>query len=104
MKKATKFVVETVSSFYEVHIVEAKNEEEARKIAENSDYNASKWLGQHISNITKYDERDLPRLKQIDSYFFEGVAKIDKSGHIVYVHPNNVEYKSPFTVNINELP
>ena len=75
MKK--KYVVETVSSFYEVHLVEAENEEEARFITENSDYNASKWLGQQVSNISEFDERDMPRLKNVDSYFFDGYATIE---------------------------
>ena len=75
MKK--KYVVETVSSFYEIHLVEAENEEEAKFITENSDYNASKWLGQQVSNISEFDERDMPRLKNVDSYFFDGYATIE---------------------------
>ena len=75
MKK--KYVVETVSSFYEVHLVEAENEEEARFITQNSDYNASKWLGQQVANISEFDERDMPRLKNVDSYFFDGYATIE---------------------------
>lgn len=75
MKK--KFVVETVSTFYEIHLVEAENEEEARFIAEHSDYNASKWLGQQVANITEFDERDMPRLKNVEEYFFEGYATIE---------------------------
>ena len=75
MKK--KFLVETVNTFYEVHLVEAENEEEARFITENSDYNASKWLGQQVANITEFDERDMPRLKNVEEYFFEGYATIE---------------------------
>ncbi|MFZ9241383.1 MAG: hypothetical protein ACO22R_09600 [Chitinophagaceae bacterium] len=91
MKK--KFVVETVSTFYEVHLVEAESEEEAKKIAGNSDYNASKWLGQQIANISEFKEEDLPRLKQIDSYFFDGYAGID-NGYLRY-------YRMDGTVNGN---
>ena len=78
-----KFVVETVNTFYEVHIVEAENEEEAQFIVQNSDYNASKWLGQQVANVSEFDERDLPRLRQVDSYFFEGVATIEDD-YLVY--------------------
>jgi hypothetical protein len=81
MKK--KFVVETVNTFYEVHLVEAENEEEAQFIVQNSDYNASKWLGQQVANVSEFDERDLPRLRQVDSYFFEGVATIEDD-YLVY--------------------
>ena len=72
-----KFVVETVNTFYEVHLVEAKNEEEAKFIVANSDYNASKWLGQQVANISEFDERDIPRLQSVDSYFFDGYATIE---------------------------
>ena len=75
MKK--KFVVETVSTFYEIHLVEAENEDEAKFIAANSDYNASKWLGQQVANISEFDERDMPRLEKVDSYFFGGYATIE---------------------------
>lgn len=75
MKK--KFVVETVNTFYEIHLVEAENEEEAKFIANNSDYNASKWLGQQVANITEFDERDMPRLKNVEEYFFDGYATIE---------------------------
>ena len=91
MKK--KFVVETVSTFYEVHLVEAENESEAEKIARNSDYNASKWLGQQIANISEFKEEDMPRLKQLDSYFFDGYAGND-NGYLRY-------YKMDGTVNGN---
>lgn len=72
-----KFVVETVNTFYEVHIVEAENEDEAQFIVQNSDYNASKWLGQQVANISEFDERDMPRLENVDSYFFDGYATIE---------------------------
>ena len=74
-----KFVVETVNTFYEVHLVEAKNEEEAQFIVKNSDYNASKWLGQQVANISEFDERDMPRLQSVDSYFFDGYATIEEN-------------------------
>ena len=67
-----KFVVESVCTFYEIHVVEAENQEMAAKIAAHSDYNASKWLGSQVANISKFKEKDLTRLKKVDSYFFEG--------------------------------
>jgi hypothetical protein len=83
MSEKKKFVIETVNTFYEVHIVEAENEEEAQLIVQHSDYNASKWLGQQIANISEFDKRDLPRLKNLDSYFFGGVATIEDD-YVVY--------------------
>jgi len=75
MKK--KFVVETVNTFYEVYLVEAEDQAEAEFIIQNSDYNASKWLGQQIAAINEFDERDLSRLMKVDSYFFNGYATIE---------------------------
>lgn len=89
-----KFVVESVCTFYEIHVVEAENEEMAAKIAAHSDYNASKWLGTQVANISKFKEKDLPRLKNVDSYFFEGYACVDDNGHLIYK-------KSDGTINGN---
>ena len=75
--KKQKFIVETISTFSEIHIVEAESEEQAQFIAKNSDYNASKWLGQQVANISEFDERDMPRLEKVDSYFFGGYATIE---------------------------
>jgi hypothetical protein len=79
-----KFVVESVCTFYEVHVVEAENEEMAEKIAAQSDYNASKWLGSQVANVSEFKEEDLPRLKNVDSYFFEGYACVDEEGCLFY--------------------
>ena len=79
-----KFVVESVCTFYEIHVVEAENEDQAKLIASQSDYNASKWLGTQVSNVTEYREEDLPRLKNIDSYFFDGYACVDAEGNMSY--------------------
>lgn len=80
-----KFIVETVNTFYEAHVVYAKDEDEAQFIAENSDYNASKWLGQHVSNITESTEEGIKRVAQLDSYFFDGTATIDEGGRLIYL-------------------
>jgi hypothetical protein len=81
MKK--RFVVETVNTFYEIHLIDAVDEDEARLIVQNSDYNASKWLGQQVANISEFKESDMPRLKNVDSYFFQGVATIEDD-YLVY--------------------
>lgn len=80
----TKYTIETVSTFYEVRVIEAENEETAKNIAEDSDYNVSKWLGQQIVNISEYKESDLNRMKQLDSYVFNGCAYLNDDGVIDY--------------------
>ncbi|MFM1794865.1 MAG: hypothetical protein RL642_1250 [Bacteroidota bacterium] len=84
MSEKKRFAVETVSTFAEVFIVYAENEEEAKKIAENSDYNSSKWLGQQIVRIKKCKYKDIERYKKEDKYFFDGAAQIDDEDFIVY--------------------
>lgn len=89
MKKI--FAVESVSTFFEVHLVEAESEEQAKIIAQHSDYNASKWLGQQISNVMKYKDSRQARYDKIDSYFFDGYAYVDETGHLGYKKMNGQE-------------
>lgn len=89
MKKI--FAVESVCTFAEVHLVEADNEEEAKIIASNSDYNASKWLGQLVSTVVEYKESDRERFDQLDSYFFDGYAYVDDEGYLGYKKMNGEE-------------
>ena len=63
-QKLKRFVVETVSTFAEFHIVHAKNEKEAKFIAKNADYNSSKWLGQQVIDISECSDDDVKKLKK----------------------------------------
>ncbi len=84
MSEKKRFAVETISTFAEVHVVFAENEEEAKKIAANSDYNTSKWLGQQLIRVRDCGKKQIVRYKQEDKYFFEGAAMIDDEKFIVY--------------------
>jgi hypothetical protein len=79
-----RFSVETVSTFYEVHVVFAENEEMAKKIASQTDYNLSKWLGEQVVNVREAKDKDIERFKETDEYFFEGASAIDDEGSLVY--------------------
>ena len=83
-QKLQKFSVEIVQTFYEVMIVNAKDEDEARFIAENADYNASKWLGSQIVQVLPCSDEDKARFRKLDDYFFEGTAEIDGAGNLIY--------------------
>lgn len=83
-----RFSVEYTSQFYEVSIVYAKDEEEAKEIAQHSDYNLSKWLGTNVVNVREAKDKDIERFKEMDDYFFEGSAKIDENGFLVYTDLN----------------
>ena len=84
MNEKKRFAVETISTFAEVHIVFAENEEQAKKIAANSDYNTSNWLGQKVIRVRDCGKKQIERYKQEDKYFFEGAAMIDDENCIVY--------------------
>ena len=84
MSEKKRFAVETLSTFAEVHVVYAKDEEEAKKIAANCDYNTSKWLGQQLIRIRDCGKKQIERYKQEDKYFFDGAAMIDDEGFVVY--------------------
>ena len=79
-----RFSVEMISSFYEVHIVHAKDEEEAKLIAASSDYNLSNWLGQNVINVREAKDKDIERFKEMDKFFFNGAARIDSENYVVY--------------------
>ena len=82
-----KFIVETLQTFHECHVIEAENEEIAKKIAKQSDYNASIWLGTTIVDVRKHSEKKLKRWRERESYFFEGYAAVE-DGHLVYKKPD----------------
>ena len=83
-----RFSVETVSTFYEVNIVFAENEEMAKTIAAQTDYNVSKWLGSQVINVREAKDKDIERFKETDEYFFEGASAIDDEGSLVYTDLN----------------
>lgn len=87
-KNSKRFAVETVSTFFEVHIVHAENEEQAKSIAQNADYNASKWLGSQVVTVFEPSDVDMNRYRTLDSYFFEGSACVDEDGYLYYVKQN----------------
>lgn len=79
-----RFSVESVQTFYEVSIVFAKNEEEAKSIAARSDYNLSKYIGTNVINVRRAKDKDIERFKEMDDYFFEGASKLDADENLVY--------------------
>ena len=84
MSEKKRFAVETLSTFAEVHVVYAKDEEEAKKIAANADCNTSKWLGQQLIRVRDCGKKQIERYKQEDKYFFDGAAMIDDENFVVY--------------------
>ena len=84
-----KFIIETIQTFHETHVIEAENEEIARKAVEHIDYNTSRHLGQNILTVRDYSIGEIERLMDSDKYFFKGYASIGEKGllhQIVYKH------------------
>lgn len=89
-----KYIVETIQTFREIHVVEAENEEIAKEIALNSDYNMSKHLGCHVATIYPYSEDHHERFCKEDEYFWEGVKGVDDEGFLTYQRPGGQPIRS----------
>jgi hypothetical protein len=83
-----KFIVETLNTFHEVHVIEAESAEQAQEIAKHSDYNASIWLGTTFLEVNDYSEERIANWKKRDSYFFDGYAQVDDDGLLEYRRPD----------------
>jgi hypothetical protein len=86
-----KYLVEVLSTFRNVYVVEAENEEDALLVAENSDDNWQEWLGQQKLDVRVYDDSQKEYFKSKDKYFWEGYTSLDENGHLVYHHPDGSE-------------
>lgn len=89
-----KYIVETFSTFREIHVVEAENQEIAEKIASNSDYNMSKWLGHQVATVYEYSDEHVARFRNEDQYFWDGVKSIDADGYLCYQRPGGEPVRS----------
>lgn len=83
-----KFLVESLQTFHEVHVIEAESAEEAKKIASESDYNASVWLGTTFLEVNEYSDARIEQWKQREPYFFDGYARVDENGVLEYRKPD----------------
>lgn len=82
-----KYIVETLSTFRQVHVVEANSEDEAFALAENADDNWQEHLGVMKYSITECTEQTLAPYKEM-KYFWDGVSSFDADGNIKYVYPD----------------
>jgi hypothetical protein len=86
-----KYLVEVLSTFRNVYVVEAENEDDALLVAENSDDNWQEWLGQQKLDVRPYTDEQKAYFKSKDNYFWEGYTSLDENGHLVYHHPDGSE-------------
>jgi len=84
----TKYIVESIGMFRQIHVVEAKNEKEAFKIAEIADDNWQEFLGTTKIDVTEFTEEHISVFRK-KKYFWEGVSSFDEDGRVVrYKHPD----------------
>jgi hypothetical protein len=81
-----KYIVEQLSCFRNVHVVEAESEQEAIAISEQADDNWQEWLGSLKIDITNYTDERISFFKDKD-YFWDGVSYKDADGYLGYIHP-----------------
>ena len=82
-----KYIVEQISVHRSVYVVEAENEEDAKKVASVADDNWQQWLGQLDVDVNEYSEERIAYFKHKD-YFWDGVSYKDENGYLAYIHPS----------------
>lgn len=84
-----KYIVETLSTFRNVHVVEADSEEDALLIANNADDNWQEWLGLSKLDIRPYSDELKDYFKSKGNYFWTGISSISNDGYIIYKHSDD---------------
>ena len=85
-----KYIVETLTTFRHVHVVEADNEDQAFAIASEADDNWQEFLGVQRFDVSEYTEERIKHFK-VKDYFWNGSAFLNEEGNIAYRHPQNFE-------------
>lgn len=78
------FAVESIVTFFEINLVEAENEEQAKKIAGYADYNISKHVSTNPVQAYEVKNREIKRFEKFDQYMWKGYSCIDEDGMLVY--------------------
>ena len=82
-----KYIVEQMSVFRNVYVIEADTEEEAVKISEYADDNWQEWLGNLKIDINEYSDERIAYFKN-KQFYWNGVTYKAKAGYVAYHHPN----------------
>lgn len=87
-----KYIVEQLSIFRNLHVIEAENEQTAIAISEQADDNWQEWLGCLKVDVNEYSDERIAYFKN-KNYFWNGVAYQDADGYIAYIHPNGESHE-----------
>ena len=83
----TKYIVESIGMFRQVHVVEAESEEKAFEIAETADDNWQEFLGTTKVDVSEFTEEHISVFRKKE-FFWEGVSFKDGNGELKYRHPD----------------
>lgn len=78
-----KYIVESLSIFRNIHVVEVEHEDDIEFLMENSDANHDQWLGSKLIDVTEYSDQAIERFAS-KKYFYPGSSFIDSEGYVCY--------------------
>ena len=79
----SKYIVETLGLFRQIHVVEADSEDAALSIAKEADDNWQEYLGEVKIDINQYTPEQIKVFKE-KQYFWDGVSFRDVDGKVNY--------------------
>jgi len=83
----TKYIVESIGMFRQVHVVEAENEDAAMEIARTADDNWQEYLGEMKVDISEFTPERIKHFQEKE-FFWEGISFKDENGVVRYKHKN----------------
>ena len=83
----TKYIVESIGMFRQIHIVESENEDAAMEIARIADDNWQEYLGEVKIDIAEFTPERIKHFQEKD-FFWEGISFKDENGVVRYKHKN----------------
>lgn len=81
-----KYIVESIGMFRMIHVVEAKDEDEAFEVAKRADENWQEHLGEMKIDVQPFTEEHIKHFKEKE-FWWSGVSKLDENGKVTYIHP-----------------
>jgi hypothetical protein len=83
----TKYIVESIGMFRQVHVVEAESEDAAMEVARNADDNWQQYLGEMKVDISEFTPERIKHFQEKE-FFWEGISFKDENGVVRYKHKN----------------
>lgn len=83
----TKYIVESIGMFRQVHVVEAESEDAAMEVARNADDNWQEYLGEMKVDISEFTPERIKHFQEKE-FFWEGISFKDENGVVRYKHKN----------------